>query len=158
MKEIFHFSRNQINYGREIHSFESVLMEILSNAQSVLTIELNDLLWIFIKILNYSRKLTFSSDPSGQSCSPSQRHLDVMQYFSEHWNCFTGSHIFGEQLASSLPSPQSSSRSHTHRFCIHRPLLQVNSSERHVLSKVYIMVIKLEFESHFEFEELLIDL
>lgn len=86
-------------------------------------------------------KRTFSSDPSGQSCSPSHRHFEVMQYFSEHWNCLIGSHFAGVHFASSEPSPQSSSRSHTHLLWIHLPLLQVNSSERQVSSKIYFFVV-----------------
>lgn len=79
-------------------------------------------------------RLTLSSEPSGQSSSPSHRHFAVTQYFSEHWNCLIGSHFVGKHLASSEPSPQSSSRSQTHRLWIQRPLLQVNSSERQVSS------------------------
>lgn len=84
--------------------------------------------------MNLNLVLTLSSDPSGQSSSPSQRHFAVTQYFSEHWNCLMGSHFAGVHLASSDPSPQSSSRSHTHRLWMQRPLLQVNSSERQVSS------------------------
>jgi hypothetical protein len=77
---------------------------------------------------------TSSSEPSGQSRSPSQRHLDVMQKFSEQLNSVSGAHgVFGQSL-SSESSPQSSSRSHTQRFWMHFPFAQVNSSERHVSS------------------------
>lgn len=77
---------------------------------------------------------TSSSEPSGQSRSPSQRHLDVMQKFSEQLNSESGAHgVFGQSFSSEL-SPQSSSRSHTQRFCMHFPLAQVNSSERQVSS------------------------
>lgn len=46
--------------------------------------------------------LTFSSAPSEQSRSPSQRHLAVIQYLSEHWNCLIGSQFAFAHLASSL--------------------------------------------------------
>jgi len=59
---------------------------------------------------------TSSSEPSGQSRSPSQRHLDVMQKFSEQLNSESGAQgVFGQSFSSEL-SPQSSSRSQTQRF------------------------------------------
>ena len=53
--------------------------------------------------------IAFSSDASGQSISPSQRHLLVTQYPSPHENSFSPSHSLAGQSSSSLPSPQSSS-------------------------------------------------
>lgn len=77
---------------------------------------------------------TSSSEPSGQSRSPSQRHLDVMHKLSEQLNSEPGAHgVFGQFFSSEL-SPQSLSRSHIQRFWMHFPLAQVNSSERHVSS------------------------
>lgn len=78
--------------------------------------------------------LTNSSDPSGQSVSPSQRHLAVIQRLSAHIKSVTDEQFVFGQLISSLISPQSSSLSQRQRFCMHRPLLHVNSSERHVSS------------------------
>ena len=75
-----------------------------------------------------------SSDPSWQSASPSQRHLNVMQKFSEQLNSVVGLQgVLGQSL-SSEPSPQSSSRSQTQRLWMHLPFPQVNSSERQVSS------------------------
>lgn len=83
---------------------------------------------------NHEKSLTRSSDPSGQSGSPSQRHLLVMQKLSEHLKSVSGGQVVGGHPFSSLWSPQSSSPSQRQRFCIHRPLPQVNSSERQVSS------------------------
>lgn len=72
--------------------------------------------------------LTISSVASGQSRSPSQRHLLVMQYPFPHAKSFSGLHLFSGHFLSSLPSPQSSSRSQSHFFLMQLPLSQENSS------------------------------
>lgn len=86
------------------------------------------------QIFKNKKPLTRSSDPSGQSGSPSQRHLLVMQKLSEHLNSVSGGQVVGGHPRSSLISPQSSSPSQRQRFCMQRPFPQVNSSERQVSS------------------------
>lgn len=88
---------------------------------------------------NLQKPLTLSSDPSGQSGSPSQRHLFVMQKLSEHLKSVSGGQVVGGHPCSSLISPQSSSPSQRQRFCMQRPFPQVNSSERQVSSRSYRM-------------------
>lgn len=84
-----------------------------------------------------NKPLTRSSDPSGQSGSPSQRHLLVIQKLSEHLKSVSGGQVVGGHPCSSLESPQSSSPSQRQRFCMQRPFPQVNSSDRQVSSRCY---------------------
>jgi hypothetical protein len=61
-----------------------------------------------------------------------------MQNFSAHWNSESAEQVTGGQSFSSEPSPQSSSKSQTHLFCMHLPFLQVNSSDLQVSSEIIL--------------------
>lgn len=82
----------------------------------------------------HTHALTISSVWSVQSKSPSHRQFNVMHVLSlTHANSDCEQVMFG-QLSSSVPSWQSSSRSHTQIFWMHLPLPHVNSSSLHVSS------------------------
>lgn len=67
-----------------------------------------------------------SSEPSEQSASPSQAHRRGTQTVLLHWKD-AELQVRGGQEASSLPSSQSASSSHTKEDDTHWPLLQRNS-------------------------------
>uniref|UniRef100_A0A3B3BLV0 Uncharacterized protein n=1 Tax=Oryzias melastigma TaxID=30732 RepID=A0A3B3BLV0_ORYME len=64
-----------------------------------------------------------SSEPSGQSMSPSQAHRRGTQMLLLHWKDVE-LQVMGGQEASSLPSSQSSSSSHTKEPEMHWPFLK----------------------------------
>ena len=78
-----------------------------------------------------------SSDPSGQSSSPSHRQWPWMQCPSAQWNIFAeqvdGRDVTFPQPVSSDPSEQSSSPSHLQRVGMHCWFPQVNWFELQVL-------------------------
>lgn len=102
--------------------------------------------------------LTCSSEPSEQSLSPSQSHLEVIQCPFKHWNSIVLLQLCKGQPVSSLLSPQSLSWSQRQLGWMHFPLAQVNSSARQVSSR------NMEFEKYyvvsfnFNFREQLIHL
>lgn len=73
-----------------------------------------------------------SSEPSRQSASPSQDHRRGMQMVLLHWKD-AELQVAGGQEASSLPSSQSASSSHTNEDDTHWPFLQRNSVSVHCL-------------------------
>lgn len=73
-----------------------------------------------------------SSEPSGQSVSPSQAHRRGTHMVLLHWKD-PELQVTGGQDASSLPSSQSDSSSHTKEADTHWPLLQRNSELVHCL-------------------------
>lgn len=73
-----------------------------------------------------------SSEPSAQSASPSQAHRRGTQTVLLHWKA-VALQVVGGQEASSLPSSQSASSSHTKEAETHWPLPQRNSLFVHCL-------------------------
>lgn len=71
-----------------------------------------------------------SSEPSEQSVSPSQAHRRGTQTLLLHWKD-AALHVTGGQEASSLPSSQSASSSHTKEDDTHWPFPQRNSPSVH---------------------------
>lgn len=73
-----------------------------------------------------------SSELSGQSVSPSQAHSRGTQTVLLHWKA-VALQVTGGQEASSLPSSQSASSSHTKEADTHWPFLHRNSVSMHCL-------------------------
>lgn len=71
-----------------------------------------------------------SSEPSEQSTSPSHNHRRGIQTVLLHWKDIE-LQVTGGQEASSLPSSQSASSSHTKEDDTHWPFLQLNSAAVH---------------------------
>lgn len=105
--------------------------------------------------------ITVSSAPLVQSTSPSHFHLLGTHTLSPQWKLVSGGQVaLGQWSPSSELSPQSFSPSQAHRFWMHRPLAQVNSSAvqlasgcrqmegNKVVSAVIVCVLSLSLFDH----------